>query len=277
MIQIDDRKIIRSLVRIDVPDEINNGIAGISACTPDYIFLAANQQMADFYGMQAVDLLGRSVFDFNPRFRTSIFYAGAQETITTGRSTARVGFAQSTKQWMMVRTFIASGYPVMSAQVLEDDPRIIVDIDRDPITSLRNTIALHEDIQNMTEDGVKFGLVLLRAKQLSHPTTQLDTRIVNLCMMEFAARLVDCTASNNQVYRIEDDLFAMIVPNAAFGKGALMLEIHRALSAAGQPYFIGRDRFDFGMSMGHLLVGNTNHTSSELLGMVGQNMRSSLH
>jgi GGDEF domain-containing protein len=249
-------------VPLVLPSTVNHDQAAIAACTEDYTFIAANQLMADFYGMQARDLIGRSVFEFYPQFKTSVFYDGARDTIQSGKKTARIGYSSNTKRWLLVKTFMAGDYPVLSAEPMLHNTDIILESELDSMTSLKNIFALDVDLEDMLAEKIKFGLVLFKVKSLNQITDVYDDHVVDRCLMQIAARIRSSTSSINQVYRIDEDLFVMVVPTN-FGANAVNLEVHRALSAISQPFAIDQATINVEMAYGVCL--DTTLSGSDML------------
>lgn len=258
-----------SNVPMELPGEVSH--AAIAACTEDYVFIAANQLMADFYGMQARDLIGRSVFDFYPKFKSSVFYDGAHETITTGKKTARIGYSSNTKRWLLVKTFMAGNHPVLSAEPLPSSAHVIYEDRLDAQTSLKNVFALDADLADYLARQQKFGLVLFQIKSLTELVNVHSNRIIELTLMKMAAKIRSSTSSHNQVYRLDEDLFGMIVP-MNFGMGSVNLEIHRALSAVNMPFEIDDALLTVHLNYG-LATTEVKMAASEMLKSARDNLK----
>ena len=125
----------------------------ICLCDNNMVFVAANQRFADIWSRKAESIIGRSIFDFYPDFKSSVFYEAALYTIETGEPCTRIGYSNNLKKWMVVRTFkFDDNHTVFYTHELKTgfDKRCYVG-NYDSLTSLYNRFTFEEDLSTVSQ------------------------------------------------------------------------------------------------------------------------------
>lgn len=200
----------------------------VAVTDADFKFVAANQGMADFYGLYVDELLGKTAFDVYPQFHNSIFYENSHLTITEGRSTMKVGYSQNTKRWLMVRTAkVADGFSgIFTSNIDMASLNIGCRTAKyDSLTTLKNKDTFEKDLKTVYEEQrSEFGIVFVEVRDFLLFNDRYGTFAGNEVLLEVASRLRSAGGIFNQVYRVAANKFAVIIP---MNRDGCIFEIHR--------------------------------------------------
>lgn len=233
---------------IELSELLHNIGDGICLTDNSMVFVAANQRLADFYGKEAKDLVGKSVFEFYPDFKNSVFFEASEHTLKTGEPATRIGFSNNLKKWLVVRTFKYNEfYGVMCIHELKTgfDKRCYVG-NYDSLTSLYNRFSFEEDLHRLYSMNKNFGIVILDINKFKQINESFHFEIGDRCLMEIAARLKQIIPKR-VVYRLGADQFAIIFEDS---KSACINDIRQIFTIFNDSFIFNGDEFKLTCAIG---------------------------
>lgn len=259
-----DNQSVFSTTGISLPEIIHRIGDCIAVCDSNFKFAAANQNIANWYGLTPEELVGKTVFDVYPTFESSVFFDGAFSTVAAGKSSMRLGFSQNTKQWLMVRTFkLEDGRSVWAAQSIDTDTLSIGRCSEfDNLTSLKNRISFDTDVREVYSQGAEFGIAIIDVIELPQLKDFRGARVSDRCLLEVTARLRGASAIFNQIYMIGNGQFGLIIPK---NRQECIFELHRIHSALKHPFYYSGKPESIETSIGFMFVDNFAHKPSYIL------------
>lgn len=196
-------------------DDILHNI-GDAVCVADsnLTFLGANQRYADFYGIKSPkDLIGKSVFDFYPDFKKSVFYEACKHCIDTGETVTRFGFSVNAKNGVVIRVykFKENRYAMVIHRISEGNTKAEYATQIDTLTSLPNRWMFEKDVENLRSYGQQtFSLTVVDISHFKNINDTLGSQKGDLCLMEVAAIVKQAALKTDKVYRVGNDQFLVM-------------------------------------------------------------------
>lgn len=236
---------------------------GICLTDNNMVFVAVNQRLAEFYGKNASDLLGKSVFDFYPDFRNSVFYEASDHTLKTGEPATRIGYSNNLKKWIVVRTFkYDDNHGVMYIHELKTgfDKRCYVG-NYDSLTSLYNRFTFEEDLQNIFKSGHNFGVAILDINKFKQINESFGYEVGDMCLMETAARIKQILPKR-KIYKIGADQFAVIIES---DKATCISEIGALFTIFTTPFVFKNEEFNLTASIGFNYITNFTQKQADVI------------
>lgn len=226
---------------VDLSELLHN--IGDAVCLTDnnMVFVAANQRLADFYGRKAEELIGKSVFEFYPDFKSSVFFEASDYTLKTGKPTTRIGYSNNLKKWIVVRTFkFDDNHGVWFAHELKTgfDKRCYVG-NYDSLTSLYNRFTFEEDLYKTCTLKKPFGTIILDINKFKQINESFSFSIGDMCLMEIAARIKQILPVH-KIYRIGADQFAILIDD---NKETCIADLNKLLLLFNQPFTFDKEEF----------------------------------
>lgn len=225
----------------------------ICLCTNNMVFVASNQKLAEYYGKNAGELIGKSVFEFYPEFKSSVFYDAAKHTIITGENATRIGYSNNIKKWIVVRTFAYDeNHVVWIGHELKNGlDKVCYVTHYDNLTSLQNRFRFDEDLTKIHQYRKNYGIIIIDINKFRLLNESLGFNVGDMCLMEIAARLKVAISSNSQIYRIGSDQFSILLSQ---DREFCLKEIDKVLSVFKKPYLINSEEFNITASLGFIYV-----------------------
>lgn len=249
--------------KIDLNELIHHIGEAICLTDNDMVFVAANQRIADFYGKKAEDLIGKSVFEFYPDFKNSVFYEASSHTLKTGEPATRIGYSNNLKKWIVVRTYkYDDNHGIWCAHALNTsyDQHCYVG-NYDSLTSLYNRFSFEEDLHKTHHKKVPFGVFICDINKFKEVNDSFDFQLGDMCLMETAARLKQAIPKS-KVYRYGHDQFAVIVEDF---KEEAIKDIQASLKIFEKPYVLESEEFNLTGSVGFFFIEKFDTNITEII------------
>jgi diguanylate cyclase (GGDEF)-like protein len=246
---LDSKNLFITNENLNLSQILHNIGDAICLADKDMNLLGVNQRFADLYNLPADKLLGLNVFVIYPEFKNSVFYEAFQHTIKTGESATRVGYSSNLKKWIVSRSskYDANRYVAIS-QVLHTGFNQAGYIQNyDGLTSLKNRFSFEADVSNLHSTATPFGLAIIDISRFRFLNETFGLEFGDKCLMEAAARIKASAGNFNQVYRINSDQFAMLMPK---DKPSCIAELHKTINCFKQPFTIKSEDYVLDIKLG---------------------------
>lgn len=188
----------------------------VCVANKDFVFLAVNANWARFYGLSDPKiLLGKSAYEVYPGFKKSVFYEACMRTAATGETTTRYGYSMGQKKWFVARCYQIGDdrYAMMVHDITDNTNKAGYVSQIDALTSLPNRWAFENDTHNL-HNLKDFALMLIDISHFRDFNDKVGFAAGDRCLMELGARIRQHTCKSDRVYRIGNDQFLILGPNA---------------------------------------------------------------
>lgn len=188
----------------------------VCVANKDFVFLAVNANWARFYGLSDPKiLLGKSAYEVYPGFKKSVFYEACMRTAATGETTTRYGYSMGQKKWFVARCYQIGDdrYAMMVHDITDNTNKAGYVSQIDALTSLPNRWAFENDTHNL-HSLKDFALMLIDISHFRDFNDKVGFAAGDRCLMELGARIRQHTCKSDRVYRIGNDQFLILGPNA---------------------------------------------------------------
>jgi diguanylate cyclase (GGDEF)-like protein len=213
----------------------------------DWVVTDCNGVYLDNMGLPREQIVGRTPFDYQPTFRRSIFFEPIDEARRERRAMATVGYSAVLNRWLLVRVFpTPEGMLMMANDASETVVRqhqLAQQAQKDPLTSLRNKLALAQEMQARLAVGETFALAVIGLDRFTQVNDAQGYARGDLALMEMASRLQLETLGHESLYRLNGDEFALlttVAPDIALERVRALIAIAcRPIALHGQSFVLG--------------------------------------
>lgn len=204
-----------------------------------------------YSGLKRAQVEGKTVFEFAPNFRQSIFYDSIEKAIRERRETRKISFSPVLKQWMRCRTVpYDDGAAIFMRTASEDDVTEHLRSESavtDSMTGLRNKAGMGEDVGTLLKSRAPFYLLIVGVEGLKAVNDSHGYDIVDMCLLELTAQLRASLDDGDTLYRLATDELGLI----CFGDEDQVIEKAQRLSVEiSLPISLRSVRIRLGASIG---------------------------
>ena len=213
----------------------------------DWKITSCNERVAINFGLGRGQVIGRTPFEINPGFTTSVFYAPIEETMNRRVPAQVLGYSRSTRRWLLFRTFpFGEGLVCFASDATDLDSRhhqIAQMTRRDPLTAVGNRQALEEAISTLVTIGEPFSVIVLDIARFKRINDTIGMSAGDRALMEYAARMKAIVPPGASVFRLGGDEFVILstglTGDAERFLPLLMAEIQRPVVLDGHSFTLG--------------------------------------
>jgi diguanylate cyclase (GGDEF)-like protein len=205
-----------SIDGITLESLLNDASAAVVYVDRNWVARYCNATMAANLGLRPDQVLGRTPFEYTPTdFRKSIFYAICSQCIEEQRAFSQIGFSTVLSRWLVVNGFPIAGGGLMVAFEASTSALKAHHLETaqapDPLTGLRNKLALEQHLQASLAKRESFVLALLSLRKFRDINETHGYNVGDLTLMQIASLLQSATQDGESVYRVSGDEFALVV------------------------------------------------------------------
>lgn len=180
----------------------------------DLTIVGVNNVLANFYGYEPNDLIGKNVLDIVPNFKQSVFYECCMHTIKYKKEISRLGYSVLFNGWFATRTMMYDeNHSVLIAHALSEDINYagFVPI-YDSLTALYNLYKFNEDITKNINENKKFNIILFEIINLEKIYEIYGFYHSDCLIMEVSGQLKLSFHKENilEIYKISNNQFGLI-------------------------------------------------------------------
>jgi diguanylate cyclase (GGDEF)-like protein len=228
--------------------------------------LDCNQTYLDAIGRARADVLGASTYDYIPNFSSTLLFPAMEACLISRKPTSGVGFSTELGRWIISRHFPLEHGGMMNRSADASDEDIerfeLLNLsDLDDLTGLPGERALVQDIEDRLRNGMPFYLLLLDIGRFRTVNEIGGMAAGNRVLCEMASRLQVASDSGDRVFRLNSDLFPVLMRDDAhtFDQRVLALEncVTQAVMVSGREMILG--------ARGGLVVARDNSRGADAL------------
>ncbi len=235
----------------------------VCVANKDFVFLAVNANWARFYGLNDPKiLLGKSAYDVYPGFKKSVFYEACMRTAATGETTTRYGYSMGQKKWFVARCYQIGDdrYAMMVHDITDNTNKAGYVSQIDALTSLPNRWAFENDTHSL-HNLKDFALMLIDISHFRDFNDKVGFAAGDRCLMELGARIRQHTCKSDRVYRIGNDQFLILGPNA---QDDIDYRRNNLLPLLSEPLLINGNQYELQFNIANVVCTENSQTDTLL-------------
>lgn len=235
----------------------------VCVANKDFVFLAVNANWARFYGLNDPKvLLGKSAYDVYPGFKKSVFYEACMRTAATGETTTRYGYSMGQKKWFVARCYQIGDdrYAMMVHDITDNTNKAGYVSQIDALTSLPNRWAFENDTHSL-HNLKDFALMLIDISHFRDFNDKVGFAAGDRCLMELGARIRQHTCKSDRVYRIGNDQFLILGPNA---QDDIDYRRNNLLPLLSEPLLINGNQYELQFNIANVVCTEQSQTDTLL-------------
>jgi len=197
----------------------------------DWRVLDCNQAYLDGVNRSRTEVVGFSPYDYIPKFSSSVLFPAMEACLISRKPTSGLGLSMELGRWIISRHFPLEhgGMMCRSADASDEDLKrfdLFNLSDLDDLTGLPSERALVQDIEERLRDGKHFYLLLLDLSRFRTVNEIGGISEGNRVLCEMASRLQVASDAGDRVFRLNSDLFPVLMQEDArtFAQRVLALE-----------------------------------------------------
>lgn len=187
-------------------------------CDDDFVIRFCNDAYLASIGRSRDEVIGKSIFEYFPDFRESVFYKARGLCLAAG-SAALIGYSAITQSWMFVRAFRHPGGWYLLANKADESTveqyQLSKEAVLDPLTRLPNKLALTMEIAQRLARDEHFSLALIGLNRFKSVNDSDGLAAGDLVLREMASRLQDAAKGAEALYRLNSDIFVLLLKGSS--------------------------------------------------------------
>lgn len=209
-----------SLDGITLESLINEASAAVVYVDKNWVARYCNATMAANLGLRPEQVIGRTPFEYTPTdFRRSIFYDACVTCAEESRPVSQIGYSTVLSRWLSVNLFPVSGGALLIAFEATASALKAYHLETanapDPLTGLRNKLALEQHILATVSRHESLDLVLLSLRRFRAVNEAHGYAAGDMVLMQLGSRLQSASVLGEAVFRVSGDVFACVITRPA--------------------------------------------------------------
>jgi diguanylate cyclase (GGDEF)-like protein len=199
-----------------VLDEVHEEVVD---CDDNFVVRFCNDAYLASIRRSREEVIGKSVFEYFPAFRESVFFEARELCQKEGQSAALLGYSALAKCWMFVRAFRHAGGTYLLANKADESTieqyQLSKEAVRDPLTRLPNRLALTLEVTKSLARDEHFCLAMIGLNRFKSINDSEGLAAGDGVLMEMATRLRDVAQGQDALYRLNSDIFVLLLRGAS--------------------------------------------------------------
>ena len=220
-------------------------------CDDDFVVRFCNDAYLASIGRTRDDVIGKSIFDYFPGFRESVFFEARELCQREGKA-ALIGYSAIAKCWMFVRAFRHPGGTYILANRADESTveqyQLSKEAVRDPLTRLPNKLALTLELTERLARDERFSLAMIGLNRFKTGNDTEGLTAGDQVLTDMASRLEGATRIGEILYRLNSDVFVLLLKSQ--GSVADNDALRRVMAPALCPVHVNNRSFVLGAAAG---------------------------